>query len=418
MTDRERYDVAVVGGGIVGLAQAMMAAERGLEVALFERSAAAEGATARNFGMVWPVGQPAGELHDLAMRSWAWWERMAKRIAVRVEPCGSIHLAHRADELAVLEEFVAAGTHDVKLLSASEVVRKSKLANPDGLLGGMWSPIESRVDPCRVADSLASFARDWYSVELHFETPIVRVESGAVHASDGRVWDADKIIVCSGSDLRSLYPERFAGSGLRLCKLQMMRTVPQRGLVDEDQPFELPEGTTEIGEPHVASGLTLRHYAAFEGCDSLAALRRRIAEETPELDRYGIHVMASTFTSGEVVIGDSHEYGEEITPFDKVEIDELILRELRKVIRLEDWTIRERWHGMYAKHPEKVIFEDEPEPGVRIFVGPGGAGMTMAFGLADEAWDRWYPELEAGDPVTWREDDDEGLHDQDKDGDE
>jgi glycine/D-amino acid oxidase-like deaminating enzyme len=143
------------------------------------------------------------------------------------------------------------------------------------------------------------------------------------------------------------------------------------------------------GSVHVASGLTLRHYAAFQICPALSELKQRVARETPVLDRFGVHVMATQFPNGEVVVGDSHEYGGEITPFDKVEIDELILRELKKVIQLEDWTIRERWHGIYAKHPDLPVFEAEVSEGVHVFTGTGGAGMTMSFGLAERAWRQW-----------------------------
>ena len=41
-------------------------------------------------------------------------------------------------------------------------------------------------------------------------------------------------------------------------------------------------------------------------------------------------------------------------------IDDLILRELRKILRLSDWTIAERWHGVYAKHPALPVVEAKP----------------------------------------------------------
>jgi glycine/D-amino acid oxidase-like deaminating enzyme len=46
------YDLAIVGGGILGLAHAYQAARKGLRVAVFEGSQQAQGASTRNFGLI------------------------------------------------------------------------------------------------------------------------------------------------------------------------------------------------------------------------------------------------------------------------------------------------------------------------------------------------------------------------------
>ena len=66
-------------------------------------------------------------------------------------------------------------------------------------------------------------------------------------------------------------------------------------------------------------------------------MARRLDAELPEYGRYGIHVLASQNAAGEVVVGDSHEYDAAVSPFDKPEIDCLILDYLRKLVRLPTW---------------------------------------------------------------------------------
>ncbi|MEZ6063834.1 MAG: TIGR03364 family FAD-dependent oxidoreductase [Planctomycetaceae bacterium] len=370
-----QHDVAVVGAGIVGLAHAWRAAVRGLKVVLLERSPIACGASIRNFGMVWPIGQPPGPLFDTAMRSRELWLETAKGSGLWLNECGSLHLAHRADELAVLEEFrdAARGTNiAVELLTPEQTRNRTAAAKPDDLLGSMWSSTECCVNPEQAIYRLPAWLHEQHGVECCFGANVIAAEDGVLSASDGRSWQADRTVICSGHDFQTLFPEAFHNSGLRICKLQMLRTVAQR------------DGW-KLG-PHVASGLTLRHYTSFAGCPSLAALKRRVAEETPELDRFGIHVMMSQNQHGQVVLGDSHEYDDRISIFDRSEIDELMLRELGKQFVLPDWTIERRWHGIYAKHPEQPIFTAEPHPGVTVRVAPGGAGMTMSFGLAEQFW--------------------------------
>jgi D-hydroxyproline dehydrogenase subunit beta len=371
-------DVAVVGAGIVGLAHAWSAAKRGLSVAVFDRSPQAQGASIRNFGMVWPIGQTAGFCHETALASRTLWLEFAKQSGAWVDECGSIHLAYRPDEWAVLEEFAQRAPalgYKVRLLDRDAALEHSPAANPRGLLGGLYSSTELCVDPREALPALAAWLQEMHAVKIQFNSVVRSADGKTIETADGKRIEAGRTLVCGGADFETLFPDVFATSGLRRCKLQMLRTRTQA------------DGW-RIG-PHVASGLTLRHYRNFEICESLAPLKQRVRAEMPELDRYGIHVMASQNRAGEVILGDSHEYDGEITPFDKVRIDELILQELRPLIRLKDWTIAERWSGIYAKHSADPQFTAEQVPGVQIVTATGGAGMTMSFGLAEANWRRW-----------------------------
>ena len=122
-------------------------------------------------------------------------------------------------------------------------------------------------------------------------------------------------------------------------------------------------------------------------CSTLPALQARIAAESPEFERWGIHGLVSQTACGELTLGDSHEYGLSIDVFNREEIDELILRYISKFLRAPTLRVAQRWHGVYAKHPEKPYLILEPAAGVRIVTSPGGSGMTLSFGVAAETID-------------------------------
>jgi FAD dependent oxidoreductase TIGR03364 len=364
-----RFDDAVVGAGIIGLAHAYHLARRGRRVAVFERSAAARGASVRNFGMIWPIGQPPGPLSRLTFRSREIWLEVLAAAGLWFDTVGSLHLAYHADEATVLNEFVAladGAAYDLAVLSPGEVRRRSPNVCTDGLIAGLWSATEACVDPRAVIAGLPTFLIDRFGVEFHIGCAVTGYKSPELLAG-GRRFTADRLWVCSGTDLSTLYSEDMAAAALTPCKLQMMRTPPM---------------DWRLG-PMLAAGLTLLHYKAFAGCPSLPMLRERLAEQYPNHLRYGIHVMASQNGAGEVVIGDSHEYGAAITPFDNPVIDRLILDYLATFLKLPDPTIAARWRGVYMKHPTEPFVVLEPAPGATAIIGVGGAGMTLSFGLAE-----------------------------------
>ena len=364
------FDDAVVGAGILGLAHAYHLARRGRKVVVFERSPRAQGASVRNFGMIWPIGQKAGDNRALALRSREIWLELLKEAGIWHEITGSLHLAYKQDEAAVLTEFadLEGESYGYELLNAAQTLKRSSAIVENGLLCSLWSPDEACVDPRETIACIPAFLEEKYGVHFVFNTAVTAFSSPRVEAN-GEQWHAERLWVCSGEDVHTLYPELLQAQGFRKCKLQMMRS----------QPF----GEQWKLGPMLAAGLTLRHYTSFQSCPSLSSLKARFALETPEYDRFGIHVMASQNGHGEVTIGDSHEYGNDITPFDRDEIDRLILSYLNTFMICPELTISQRWHGIYLKHPTDLYFVGRPAPGVVITTGVGGNGMTLSFGLAE-----------------------------------
>lgn len=372
-----RADMAVVGAGIVGLAHALEAARRGLSVVLFERNARAVGASIRNFGMIVPLATAPGREHDQAVRSKRVWMEAAAEAGFRINPGGALVLAYREDERAVMLEFLAQASsrrYRCSWLGPAEVLLRCPAVRGEGLQGGLWTPDAAIIDPQEALARLTAFLARRYKVKVCFGTAVTHVAAPYLVAG-GKQWRADRVVICSGSDLETLYPGVLAGSGLTRCKLQMMRTVPQ------------PAGWT-LG-PLLATGLSLCRYSAFGACPSLPSLMRRIGRGCPELARWGIHVLVAQNASGELVIGDSHEYGLEANPFDRPEIDALILRHLRSFLAPPSLELSRRWHGIYAQHEKESDYVAAPEPHVRIVTGLGGSGMTRSFGLAQEVMADW-----------------------------
>src|SRR5215468_3455083 len=101
----KKADIAIVGAGILGLAHAYAAARRGRRVVVFERDIRASRASIRNFGLIWPIGQTHGMMHQLALRSRGDWLEILKETKLPFWPTGSLHLVYRDDEAAVAQEF-------------------------------------------------------------------------------------------------------------------------------------------------------------------------------------------------------------------------------------------------------------------------------------------------------------------------
>lgn len=370
----------VIGAGIVGMGMARALSLKGYHVTIIEKNSYAVGASIRNFGMVWPIGQPEGELFERAMHTRSIWTEICKEANIWFDPVGSLHLAYSDLEMQVLESFYesVSGNRKYSLLQTSQTLRLSSAIVSNGLKGSLFSPDEMIVDSPKAIKGLAEFLSYKYDVQFLWNSHVNNVETGKVTIGNSTI-ECDEVFICTGPDFENLFPELYDKVDITKCKLQMMRMAIQ------------PENW-RLG-PSLCGGLSLTHYSSFKSAGNiLNDLKKYYQNTLPNHVEWGIHVMVSQNSSGELIIGDSHEYGLTHDPFDRGFINQYILDYLKTFARFQKEEITHQWNGTYAKmtngNTELIL---EAMPGVVVVNGLGGAGMTLALGLTDQLVNGLFP---------------------------
>jgi FAD dependent oxidoreductase TIGR03364 len=196
------------------------------------------------------------------------------------------------------------------------------------------------------------------------------VDLPRIETTHGTV-EAAACVVCPGDDFLTLYADRLAAYPLTRCKLHMLRVAA-------------PVPGWRLGQA-VMSDLGLVRYLGYAELPEAAVLRRRLeAEQGPELAA-GVHLIAvQGGEDGSLVVGDSHHYGTTPDPFAPQAVDELILDELRAVLALDEPRVTERWTGVYASAPDRLMLVDRPAPQVRLVVITSGTGASTSFAIGEE----------------------------------
>ena len=362
----EMFDLVVVGAGIVGLATAYAARQRGLRVAVLERNARCIGASIRNFGFVTVTGQRRGEHWTRARRSRDVWARIAPQAGIQVIHTGLNVLAQRPEGVPILQAFLdtemGEGCRFLDPVQARQQVPELQAG-----YGVLHSPHELRVESRDAIPLLANWLAQSQGVEFFWNTAVHAVDLPVVHTSRGD-FSARYCVVCPGYDVSTLFPDLLAETKAQLCTLQMLRVQPA-------QPVRLSGA--------VMSDLSLVRYDGYADLSQAAALKARLREEQPVYLQHGIHLIAVQSADGSLVVGDSHVYGEAEAPFASQAIDDLILDELHRVLNVPGARVVERWTGTYPSAAE-VVFKASAAPGVVVGMVTGGTGASTGFAFGEE----------------------------------
>ena len=224
-----KFDLLIVGAGIVGLAHAYAAAKRGLRVVVVERDAACIGASIRNFGFVTVTGQKAGASWARAMRSRQVWAEVAPQAGIEVLHSGLFLAAERAEAHSVLQAFMQTEMAEAcELLSPAEAAARHPALRTQGLQSVLYSPHELRVESHTAIALLAQWLASAHGVEFRFGESVLSVQTPHVQSSRAS-YMAERVVVCAGAEINGLFAEHWLPHQLRLCQLQMLRVRPEPG---------------------------------------------------------------------------------------------------------------------------------------------------------------------------------------------
>lgn len=364
-----KFDVAIVGGGIVGLAHALAAARRGKSVIVLDRDAQANGASIRNFGFVTVSGQEAGDCWLMARRTRDVWADVADAAGIPVLQRGMVMTARRPEAEGVIDAFLGTDMGaQCRRLTLAEAADLVPALRQDRLSGVLYSPHELRVESREALPRLAAWLSEIHGVTFHWSTSVTRIDAPKLETSRGEVM-AESVIVCPGDDFNSLYQDRIAAYQPVRCKLQMLRVAPAHPVA-----FRTP----------VMSDLGLARYKGYADLPEASTLKARLDAEQSAHRANGIHLIVVQSADGSLVVGDSHHYAATPDPFAPVDVRDLILDEMDQVLDLPGRTVQEHWIGTYASADGRWRFTDAPDDATRIVVVTAGCGASTAFAIGEE----------------------------------
>ncbi|QEF97104.1 4-methylaminobutanoate oxidase (formaldehyde-forming) [Stieleria maiorica] len=381
MDSDNKYDLIVVGAGVLGTFHAYEALRRGKRVLLVDKNSRPVGATVRNFGQVVPSGMDTA-WQRLGRDSLDIYKSIQAEFDLSVRHEGSIYLASDAEETALIEELHAINRCDgyhSQLWTKQQCKSRYPLLCDSYCRAGLFFPDEVSVDPRKMVLRLHDYLREQLGLTIAMSTCVQRLDrsssdSVTAHCTDGRTFQSEKAIVCSGVEFGILFPELFQCDEIETVKLQMVMLAAQ-------SPGALPG--------NVLTGHSIRRYESFAACPSYHSIKER--EDPDSLWRkWGVHILFKQEVDGHIILGDSHEYAptsraDELSFDLQMPINRFFVSQAQQIMGLANWDIQRTWAGMYcqSKHPSG-IFQRTLDDDIHIATAIGGKGMTGSAGFAKQ----------------------------------
>jgi sarcosine oxidase subunit beta len=227
--------VAIVGGGILGLASAYYLAERGVDVIVLEKGTLGGGSTGRANGGIRAQFTSAVSV-DLSMESIAVWERFGESFGVDIgyRRPGYLFLAREAGTAARFREHVALqNDHGVEseFLDPEAAGEYCPGLRTGAFAGATYSPTDGFADPHLALQGFARAAREaGAAVRTGVQVTDVRVVGGSVRGVETTEGGIDAGVVVNAAGAWAARVGAMAGLDLPVSprRRQLLVAAPER----------------------------------------------------------------------------------------------------------------------------------------------------------------------------------------------
>ncbi|GAB3289698.1 NAD(P)/FAD-dependent oxidoreductase [Parasphingorhabdus pacifica] len=203
---RQRAQVVVIGGGVIGVSIAFHLAEAGTSVMLLERAELGSGSSSRAAGGVRAQFSDPVNI-ELGARSLRAFEKFSERPGGEIDLSqnGYLFLLSEPDDVDAFERGVDVQNGfgvPSRMLTVDEACSMSPFVVPDGLLAAAYSPSDGHCTPEAVVQGYASGARQHGAVlRTHCAVTGVETTGGrvtGVHTEAGTI-EASTVICAAGA---------------------------------------------------------------------------------------------------------------------------------------------------------------------------------------------------------------------------
>ena len=357
--------LVVVGGGILGTMHALEGVRHGYEVMQLERGLDPQGASVRNFGLIWISGRAHGPEVELALDARERWNAIGLDVPeTGFRAIGSLTVARtttEADALKASLDDLGTEQRGSTWLESDEARQKNPALQGE-IKGALYCALDAAVEPRLVLGALR--ARLLASGDYRYLPGVTICDISAHSVRDQRQerYDGDLVVCCVGAASNGPFGDIFDAAPLRRVRLQMLETEPFAN--------EVPTA--------VADGDSMRYYPAFESVRSILPAQDEVASS------WRAQLLLVRRLSGHLTIGDTHEY-EEPFAFDISDAPSAhFITVATALFGASLPPIERRWAGIYCEttEPNALYYRAEIDAGVTLITGPGGRGMTMSPAIA------------------------------------